>query len=146
PIRPGVPGKSPFWNGQARQFIWAPAFDFQPVEHAKTYRFTATGEDGTAYKFEADVPWRTLMPIWKDLPVGTTTLKVEALDADGKVVGVAGERTFHRAAVFDGPYGKPLVSYDQSARLALKSLIQEPFVRSWRTTAEPDSAYALYRY
>src|SRR5256885_7418327 len=100
PIRPGEPGNSPFWNAQARQFIWAPAFEFQAVHHAKTYRFTATCEDGTAHSFEAHEPSAPLTPIWKDLPIGATTLKVEGLDDDGKIIGVAGERQFHSAAVF----------------------------------------------
>ena len=146
PIRPGEPGKSPFWNAQARQFIWAPAFDFKAVEHAKTYRFTAISEDGTSHCFDALDPWAPLTPIWKDLPVGATTLKVEALDAAGKTVGVAGQRQFHRASAFAGPYGKPVVSYDQSAQLALKSLVNEKFIQAWKATGKPDPAYALYRY
>ena len=48
-IRPGEPGKSPFWNGHARQFIVAPAFDFKPVERAASYRFVLTFEDGTSW-------------------------------------------------------------------------------------------------
>src|SRR5256885_4350390 len=145
-IRPGEPGKSPFWNAQARQFIWAPAFDFKAVEHARTYRFAAMSEDGTSHRFDAPDPWAPLTPIWKDLPIGATTLKVEALDADGKIVGVAGERQFHRAAAFAGSYGKPVVPCDQSAQLALKSLVHEPFIQSWRNSGKPDPAYALYRY
>jgi len=31
PIRPGLPGKQPFWNGYARKFMYAPAFDFPSV-------------------------------------------------------------------------------------------------------------------
>src|SRR3954470_1135740 len=100
PIRPGVPGKKPFLNAQAKQFIWAPAFDFKAVDGANAYRFVATGEDGVAHSFEAAEPSAPLTPIWKDLPVGATSMKVEALDAPGgKAIGVAGERQFHRATV-----------------------------------------------
>ena len=56
-IRPGEPGKSPFWNGHARQFIVAPAFDFKPVERAASYRFVLTFEDGTSRQFRAAEPW-----------------------------------------------------------------------------------------
>ena len=62
------------------------------------------------------------------------------------VIDVAGTRQFHRGAVFNGPYGKPIVPYDQSARVALKSVLEEPFVQSWRSTGQPDPKYPLYRY
>ena len=42
PVRPGVPGEQPFWNGQAVQFLYAPAFDFKEIPGAKSYR--ATGD------------------------------------------------------------------------------------------------------
>src|SRR5438067_2333420 len=79
PIRPGAPGKAPFWNENAKQFIWAPAFDFKPVKGAKLYRFTATSNSGKSLYFEATKPWAPLTPIWNDLPVGSIDLKVEAL-------------------------------------------------------------------
>ena len=31
PVRPGVPGEQLFWNGQAVQFLYAPAFDFKEI-------------------------------------------------------------------------------------------------------------------
>src|SRR4051812_38101998 len=68
PIRPGVPGKTPFWNSQAKQFIWAPAFDFKTVENATSYRFIGTSEDGSTHTFDAPEPWAPLTPVWKDLP------------------------------------------------------------------------------
>ncbi|MBI5759888.1 MAG: hypothetical protein HZA46_15320 [Planctomycetales bacterium] len=37
PVRPGVPGERPFWNGRAVQFLYAPAFDFKEVPDAKSY-------------------------------------------------------------------------------------------------------------
>ena len=39
PIRPGVPGERPFWNGFSRAFIHPPAFDFADVPGASAYRF-----------------------------------------------------------------------------------------------------------
>ena len=39
PIRPGVPGERPFWNGFSRAFIHPPAFDFADVPGAAQYRF-----------------------------------------------------------------------------------------------------------
>ena len=142
PIRPGSPGKAPFWNEQAKQFIWAPAFNFSPVAGATSYRFTIGQRS-----FEAPVPWAPLTPIWADVPVGTAMLRVDALDRPGgALIGSAGTRQFHRAAVFAGPYGKPILPYHESARVALKSVMDEPFVRNWPTTHQPDPAYPLYRY
>jgi maltose/maltodextrin transport system substrate-binding protein len=147
PIRPGVPGKAPFWNEKARQFMYPPAFDFKPLVGATTYRFMLTCADGKKCSFDAAEPWAALTPVWGDVPAGPVELRVEGLDSDGgKVVGVAGMRSFHRAAEFNGPYGKPVLPYDESARVALRSVIHEPFVQSWRTTAKPDPDYALYRY
>jgi len=58
PIRPGIPGESPFWNKYATRFINIPSFDFKPIEGAAHYRFTATSEcDGMDYVFTAEQPW-----------------------------------------------------------------------------------------
>ena len=40
PLRPGEPGKSPFWNVYAEYFIHAPAFDFPAWPRAAQYRLT----------------------------------------------------------------------------------------------------------
>src|SRR5262245_16301909 len=95
PIRPGLPGKAPFWNENAKQFIWPPAFDFESVEGATSYRMTANSS-GKSFTFEAKEPWASLAPIWRDLVVGPTKLTVEALNGQGEVIGVAGTRQFHR--------------------------------------------------
>src|SRR5690242_21144174 len=72
PIRPGIPGKRPFWNEYSRRFIYAPAFSFRAVPGAASYRFTAVAGDGP-HVFEAEVPWAALNPIWTELPVGKVT-------------------------------------------------------------------------
>src|SRR4051812_47213889 len=74
PIRPGTPDKAPFWNAQAKQFIWAPAFDFKPVAGARAYRFTVKSESGESHAFEAPEPSASLAPIWKGIPAGPTTI------------------------------------------------------------------------
>jgi hypothetical protein len=149
PIRPGVPGKSPFWNGQAKQFIYAPAFDFpERSDCGCTYRFTATDVTGARHVFTAEHPWAPLSPIWGELPVGRTTLKVEPMPPSGSlcIIELTGTRTFHRGAVFNGPYGKAVLPYGQSAAVALRSVLDEPFVQAWRITGKPDPNYPLYRY
>lgn len=149
PIHPGVPGKSPFWNIHARQFTYAPAFDFKPIAGAASYRFTATSSgDGMSHSFVASKPWAPLSPIWATLPTGDVTLKVEALAAGGRDLGLAGARSFYRAAVFNGgPYHPALRGYGQSARMAMDYLFHQPHVQRWLTHKTPDfELYGLYCY
>jgi hypothetical protein len=146
PIRPGVPGKSVFWNVNAKEFIYAPAFDMKPVPGASHYRFTASASDGT-HTFEAEAPWAPLSPIWADLPAGKVVLQVQGIDKKGgTVVGESGSRTFYRAAVFDGPYHKPVVPYAESARLALRSLLLQSAAQAWLREGKPDPGYRLNCY
>ena len=88
-----------------------------------------------------------MTPIWADLPVGKVALKVEALDRKGgKPIALAGEKTFYRSAVFNGPYHKPVVSYRESARLALRALFLTPAMQSWLRDGKPDPGYSLNCY
>ena len=45
PVHPGS-SERPFWNGFAKKFIYAPAFDFQAVEGATEYLYKVTSEVG----------------------------------------------------------------------------------------------------
>ncbi|MCS6849913.1 MAG: hypothetical protein NZ700_01945 [Gemmataceae bacterium] len=78
PIRPGVPGKTPFWNRRAQMFLYVPAFEFEPVRGARIYRFTAMAY-GPGWSFEAKDPKATLEPIWKHLPDGLLELQFSAI-------------------------------------------------------------------
>ena len=83
PVRPGYEGKNPYWNKFAKKFMYAPAFDFQKVEGAATYRYTITQdgkENPASWTFEAKAPNLALTPVWKDITVGDVVLKVEAID------------------------------------------------------------------
>lgn len=147
PIRPGVPGKTPFWNQYAHQFIYAPAFDYKPVAGAAKYRFVIkSSADGSTQTFDAAQPWSPLSPVWTKMPIGTFTLKVTGVSADGKELGVAGEGRYYRAAWFNGPYHTPVMPYDESARVALDHLLNEGYVQYWVTHKAPDPKYVLYRY
>jgi len=146
PIKPGVPGKAPFWNQQAKQFIWAPAFDLGALNGALWYSFTVTSDSGQVRSFKTNRPWAPLAPIWAEVPAGFATLTVEAHNRIGERIGSAGTRHFYRSAVFAGPYGKPALSYDLSARTALARVMSEPFVQHWLTTGRPAEDYRLYRY
>lgn len=148
PIRPGRPGKSPFWNRYARRFIYVPAFNFKPVKGAVKYRFTATSKaDNKDYVFEANEPWAPLTPIWRELPVGRVVLTIEGLDKRGRVIEMLGEaRKFYRAATFNGPYHKQAVDYQKSARRALKYLFKQKYFQRWAKDGKPDPSYVLYCY
>ena len=113
PIRAGVPGVRPFWNAHAKAFIHPPAFDFKEVEGAKEYRFTladaqarvspAADAAGAPYhSWTASKPWLPIpADVWDSLKPGYYTVKVEG----------SGERTFYRAAVFQGPYPQGACGY-----------------------------------
>ena len=147
PLRPGEPGKAPFWNAFAKRFIYAPAFDFKRVGNAVKYRFEIVSlKDSSTHRFESKVPWAPLSPVWASVPVGNFDLKVTGLSARGESLGVAGEGRYFRAAPFDGPYHEPVIPYDKSARLALDKVMEKPYVQSWLTNKAPDHKYEFYRY
>lgn len=147
PVRPGIPGERPFWNEYSKRFIYAPAFDFKPIENAAKYLFDIVSIDSsTTYSCEANKPYKPLTPVWVDLPVGSYHLKVTGVDNDGKDVGVAGERDFYRAAPFNGIYHETSIPYDSSAKIALKSLLNKDYLNYWLEHKSPDPSYKLYRY
>lgn len=138
PIRPGEPGKTPFWNTHTKRFMYAPAFDFAKIQNAATYQFTATDETGKAHTFTAAAPWAPLTPVWNDIPPGAVTLKVEALDSSGKIIGLAGERAFYRSAPFNGPYRPDRAVTNTDAGLAgLRALLHGQRFQYWLTEAKP---------
>ena len=69
-VRPGGVNGSPFWNAFAWQFIYAPSFDFKPVDGAANYRFRLTDAQGREHVFCADSPQASLAPVWKDVAPG----------------------------------------------------------------------------
>lgn len=147
PIRPGVPGKAPFWNQYAHQFIYAPAFDYKPITSAAKYRFDLKALDGPgSWSFVAAEPWNPLSPVWTKIPAGEFSLTVTGIDAKGKSVGIAGQGHYYRAAWFNGPYYPAVLPYHESARVALDHLYSEPWVQYWFAHQQPDPSYVLYRY
>lgn len=146
PVRPGVPGEQPFWNGMAVQFQYAPAFDFKEVPGAKSYRFALTPEKGAPLTFTADKPWTPLSPVWEKVSTGTTRLSVQGLDANGMETGQPMTRKFHRAATIGNAYPAAAMSWRDSARTALDALVHSPDLQCWFTTGVPDEPFHLYRY
>ena len=176
PVRPGYEGRNPFWNGFATKFIYAPAFDFQPVDGASEYRFTVEhlgtqmvesprykadkpSEDpephwilgegaptGQSWSFTADSPTASLAPVWNDIPVGKVRLTVEGLDADGNVTGISGQRDFLRDFPFHGPYNSNVRPYAEAAKMAALYIHGLPAIQHWMDSATPDMTYRHNTY
>lgn len=147
PVHPGKPGEVPFWNTFAKRFIYAPAFDFKPVENAVKYRYEVTSlPTSKNFTFEDKLPYAALSPIWAELPVGHFTVKVTGLSANGQAVGTAGEGKYYRAATFNGPYLKPEMPYDQSAMWALDRIMYKDYVEYWLQHKKPEPNYKYYMY
>ncbi len=145
PVRPGYEGENPFWNGFAKKFIYAPAFDFPEYEGAAEYRFTVRGADAS-WTFVADTPKAALSPVWNDVAVGDVELVVEALDAGGNVLAEVGSRKFLRDFPFSGPYASPSRDYRQAAVMGLMYIHRMPEIQYWLDHAEPDMSYSHNTY
>lgn len=146
PIRPGGQDQ-PFWNINSKRFINVPSFNFKHIDGAVLYQFQAFAENGHIYQFEASNPFADLSPIWKQLPIGLVSLKVEGIDVEGNIIdNNTQERKFYRAAVFKSGYHEPIMSYRQSALLSLNYLFNLDHYQNWITTAQPDTSYDLYCY
>lgn len=146
PVRRGGVEGRPYWNGLAKRFIYAPAFDFQRVEGAVKYRFVVTSDSGESWTFTAKTPDSSLAPIWNDIAVGQVNLKVEALDRTGKVSDVVGERSFVRDYPFEGPYAGACRPYRESALLCLVRIHRRGDVQYWLRHQVPDMSMQLYTY
>jgi hypothetical protein len=146
PVRPGVPGVAPFWNGHAHRFIYAPAFDIPVSDQADRYRFSViSGAGSDTLVFEAGTPWEPLSPVWDRVPTGEVELVVEAIRED-RVVETVGERKFYRASPYHGPYHPGGMGYRKSAERLFRYLFEAPYIRHWLEHQEPDPAYGLYCY
>ena len=148
PIRPATEGRNPCWNGFARKFIYAPAFDFEAVDGAAAYRYTVsdTLRPEQQWTFQAETPQADLSPIWNDIYPADVHLTVEALDKDGNVLSTVGERDFLRDFPFQGPYPGKAMSYRESAMRAALYIHRMPAVQAWKTQTVPDLSYQLNAY
>jgi hypothetical protein len=147
PIRPGEPGKAPFWNLYSRRFIFAPAFNFPRVPDARVYRYDIVSlKDSSTYRFESHVPHAPLTPVWTSVPVGRFQLKVLGIAESGQIMGMAGGGEYFRAAPFNGPYHEPVIPYERSGMLALETALNKDYVEYWLVNQAPDPSYQYYRY
>lgn len=146
PIRPGEPGKQPFWNEYAQRFIYVPAFDMPEVTGALSYRFTVTCSDGIVKQFTDEKPWAALSPIWDEVPEGYTTLIVEGIDSKNMLIGKSGERSFYRSPVFPGDVPQPKIPYEDAAISAFGAIHELSYVKHWQLNDKPDRSYSHYCY
>lgn len=147
PVRPGYEGRNPFWNTYSVKFMYAPAFDFETIEGAHSYRFTLREKEGKGvWSFNATSPKSSLTKIWRDVPPGPMVLIVEGLDKSGKVIAKAGEREFFRDYPFEGPYSGPAIAYKESAIKGMRYTHEAPWVQYWLKHDEPDMSFKHYTY
>ena len=145
-VRPGGVNGSPFWNAFAWQFIYAPSFDFKPVDGAANYRFRLTDAQGREHVFCADSPQASLAPVWKDVVPGAARLEVTALDAGGRSLGLVATNGFHRSAPFrPGAYPPAVCGYGTCAERALDWMFRSRWVNGW-ASGEVDKTYQLNCY
>lgn len=140
PIRPGGEGK-PFWNVNAKRFIYAPVFDIPETPGAQSYIFTIVQSDGTSRQFTAQSPLTSLASVWADIPVGETTLTVQPLDASGTEIGEPFNRTFMRDFPFTADDKVRHYDYRESALKALYNLHKWGPTQHWLNGTEPDMTF-----
>ena len=152
PVRPGITGKQPFWNGKAIMFKYAPSFQNDAaswiIPNPKYYRYSAFSfKDKQYYTFTANSPYEALTPIWDKLPNGEIYLKVEAVSADEKDFVLAGSKLFYKTAAFCPPYQKAKYSYKDALVKGLYFIYNQEHIKNWYKTGKPDhNKYKLYCY
>ena len=146
PVRAGCTAKGiPFWNGYATFFRYAPAFAFRPVAGVAHYRFALSNGTDTV-RFEADSPEAPLTPVWNGLANAQWTVLCEGVDADGKVLGKAGERTFVKTAPFTGSYMHAKRPYREAARMIYEYMTSLPAMTVLVETGIPAQNYQHNAY
>jgi hypothetical protein len=149
PIRPGVPGKQPFWNEKAKMFKYAPSFknkkniEVIPVKYRYcVFSFT----DKQYYSFTDSTGTKSLAPIWNQLPDGNVYLKIEGISKEGYIC-LTQDRMFYKAATFCPPYPKAKYSYKDALLKGLQFLYNQNYIKSWYFTGKPDhKEMPLYCY
>ena len=145
PVHPGVRGQVPFWNKYSFRFTYAPAFDFDDVEGAAAYVYSATGGDTTLF-FTSDTPRGPLSPIWNALSYGVINLSVQAIDANREPVGEPQTRKFIREYPFIGPREAVTDDYVGAAIKAAEYIHKSPIGQLWLGSGEPDLSYRFNSY
>lgn len=136
----------PFWNGYSFQFMYVPAFQFQPIPGTALYRYTATDADGATHAFESGSSCALLEPIWKDIPEGVVELQVHALDGGGNEKCLVGARTFYKLAPFSDDLPPAARSYRETVERIYAYAFHQSYIQHWLTHGTPDPDYDLNVY
>ncbi len=136
----------PFWNVEARQFMYVPAFQFQPVAGCEEYIYEAVDETGKEHSFRSESSCALLTPIWKDIPEGIVSLKAYSTDKNGEKLYLIGARTFFRLAPFTGDYPAADCSYRECAVRAFEYCFNSRIIRHLFEHGTPDPQYDLNVY
>jgi len=140
PVHPGVRGEVPFWNKYATKYIYAPAFDFDDVENAVGYTYTAEA-GGQFFIFGNESPRAAISDIWTEIPVGPVELTVQAYDGEGEPLGEPQKCSFEKDNPFCGPYDPAPIGYREAAVRTAKALHDSPLGQSWVRGGTPDTMY-----
>ncbi len=140
----GAAGR-PFWNAQASQFMYVPAFQFQPLPGFNNFRYKAKDENGSVHAFDADNAHALLTPIWKDIPAGVVSLSVYALNDAKEEAYQVGSRTFCKLAPFSDDLAPAAYSYKEALHKAYDYIMSQRLVTHW-LEGTPDPEYGLNSY
>lgn len=135
-----------FWNAEAFQFMYVPAFQFQPISGCKKYRYTAKDEKGNIHTFDAPKPSALLTDIWAELPEGVVELTVRTVNDDDGEGYLAGARTFFKLAPFNANLPAAKCSYKECAARAFNYIMNLDFIQHWLYKGTPDPNYLLNAY
>jgi len=145
----GGEGGRLFWNVNATQFTFAPAFQFPFMPSCKQYRFTATDRNGDTHSFDADTPTASLAPIWGEIPTGFVSLSVHSIGKySGEVRHLIGARTFFKCDPFPGREALPkrARSYREAALISYRYIYNSDILQYWLHSGlpKPDYAHNVY--
>ncbi len=148
PVHPGGVDGRPFWNKHSEWFMYPPAFDFEHVKDAVQYKFVALDDYHCQFSFVTNTPHAALVPIWGNLQTpGFVTVRCDALDATGRTIGVAGQRTFFKTAPYKpGTYEKGTRTFGEAALKAYDYLFNTFYIQNFLKNGKPDMSYRLNCY
>ena len=146
PIRPGGVDGQPFWNINAKKFIYAPVLGFGSVEGAEAYRCEVLVGDSVVYKWESADTCVSLAGKWASLPVGKVDVAFTALDGTGEAIGEPQRRTMWRDYPFSAPYPDAARPYREAAIKGALFVHNIGAIRHWLTHTEPDMSFENNTY
>ena len=124
-VRPGGEEGRPFWNGNARMFLYPPTLEFRADPDAQRYRYEIVDAKGAVRVVVGTNAWVSLKEVWGALPTGWTTVQCQRIDAGGEVL-LVGARCFWKQEPFTGLYPAPTCSYRTCAEKAKGWLFGQP--------------------